>query len=263
MDPGPGIGMDRNPDSKLYLERWLLELKAAATAADLEAHVRAFDGKGGRLLSLELRLGDEALELRYWKRRTGARRVAAATGPGIVARAREVHRSVEKQHRRVLENGFRRFLRRSIRMLEALESAFLREPDLLARFRESLIAAKASSATRPAAVARRSRRAPGGYELLPAAAVTRAAHIWFAPLLEGRFVDLSSLVRPPKKKREGWDWGFVDPLDAALDGIELVTWETALADGGPRGGGASARRAAGSAGRLRASLAGQFGQVAP
>ena len=122
-------------DRKLYLERWLLELKAAAGEAGLEAHVRALDGKGGRLLGLELRHGDETLEFRYWKLRTGARQVIAATSAEIVGRVREVHTSIEKAHRRVRENGFRRFLRRSIRMLEGLESTCFREENLLERFR--------------------------------------------------------------------------------------------------------------------------------
>ena len=186
-------------DRKLYLERWLLELKAAAAAAGLETHVRALDGKGGRLLGLEVRRGDDALEFRYWKRRTSARRVVAATSAEIVGRVREVHASIEKERRRVLENGFRRFLRRSIRMLEGLESAFFREKDLLERFRARLTAAKAPPSTRRAAVVRRSRGAPGGYEALPAAAVARSAQIWFAPLLDNQFIDLSSLVRPPKE----------------------------------------------------------------
>jgi len=41
-------------DRKLYVERWLLELKRRLGARGLEAHVRALDGRGGERLGLEV-----------------------------------------------------------------------------------------------------------------------------------------------------------------------------------------------------------------
>ena len=66
-------------DKKLYVERWLLTVKTAATDAGLDAHVRALDFKGGQFLALEVSQGDEALEIRYQKRWTGAGQVATAS----------------------------------------------------------------------------------------------------------------------------------------------------------------------------------------
>jgi hypothetical protein len=188
-------------DAKLYFERWLLSIKVAATAAGLEAHVRALDFKGGQRLALEVRKASEALEFCYRKRRTGPHMVAAATGAEIVGRVRDVHQRVLAEHRKLLENGFRRFLRRSIRLLEALESALYRDVQLLPRALTALRDLPGAARARPAAVVRRRRTPAGRYEILPAAAVEQGSVIRFAGLLDGRLVDLCELLPQRKTAR--------------------------------------------------------------
>jgi hypothetical protein len=99
-------------DKKLYVERWLLTIKTAAADAGLEARVRALDFKGGQFLALEVAQGDEALEMRYQKRWTGAGQVAVATGAAITAQVRQIHEQLVKKHRRLLENGLRLLCRK-------------------------------------------------------------------------------------------------------------------------------------------------------
>ncbi|MCI0460034.1 MAG: hypothetical protein L0Z62_24035 [Gemmataceae bacterium] len=186
-------------DTKLYVERWLLILKAAAQSAGLQAHVRALDFKGGRWLAFEVRKGDAALELRFRKRRTGARRLVVATGAEIVGRVREVHARLLAEHRGLLENGLRRFLRRSLALLEALESAFLRDVDLPSRLQAALHEVKEASGARPAALARR-RALPRRYEILPAAAFSQASATRFFGVSERRLVDLADLLMGKKER---------------------------------------------------------------
>jgi hypothetical protein len=184
-------------DARLYVERWLLTLKAAAGAAGLEGHVRALDFKGGERLALEICKGGEALEMCYRKRRTGAQMLAAATSADIVARVRDVHTRVLAEHRKLLENGFRRFLRRSIRLLESLESALYRDAELLQRTMTVLSDIPGAAGARPAAIARRGRTLARRYEILPAAALRQGTSIRFMGVLEGRLVDLHELF--PKR----------------------------------------------------------------
>jgi hypothetical protein len=184
-------------DARLYVERWLLTLKAAAGAAGLEGHVRALDFKGGERLAFEIRKAGEALEICYRKRRTGAQMVAAATSADIAARVRDVHTRVLAEHRKLLENGFRRFLRRSIRLLETLESALYRDADLLQRTMTVLSDIPGAAGARPAAIARRDHTLARRYEILPAAGLRQATSIRFMGVLEGRLVDLHELF--PKR----------------------------------------------------------------
>jgi hypothetical protein len=188
-------------DARLYFERWLLSLKAAATAAGLEAHVRALDFKGGKQLAFEVRKGNDALEICYRKRRTGAYMIAAATGAEIVGRVRDVHKRELAEHRKLLENGFRRFLARSIRMLEALESALYRDAQLLSRSSTVLRDVPGAGRATPSALVRRRRTAAGRHEILPAAAVVQGANIRFAGVVDRRLVDLCELL--PTKKTAG------------------------------------------------------------
>lgn len=125
-------------DRKLYVERWLLTVKQALVGAGLDASVRAVDRKGGRLLALEVRQGPGALELRYRKRRLGPRVVAAATSIEILAPVRRVLEKVLAEHSKLLENGFRRFLRRSLQVVQALETAFAKDPGMLERVATAL-----------------------------------------------------------------------------------------------------------------------------
>jgi hypothetical protein len=120
-------------EKKLYVERWLLTVKAALVAAGLAARVRAVDRKGGKLLALEVRQGPSALELRYRKRRLGPRIVAATNSLEILAPVRRVFEKVLAEHPKLLENGFRRFLRRSIQVIQGLESELSKDAARLSR----------------------------------------------------------------------------------------------------------------------------------
>lgn len=223
-------------DRKLYVERWLLELKAAAAQAGLAAHVRALDFKGGQWLAFDVQRGDEVLGLRYRKRRTGARMVAASTGAQIVARVRDVHVRLLREHRGLLENGLRRFLRRSIRLLEALESAWLLEDDLPQRLQTAIRQVKQAAPLRPAALVRSRRGTRTGYEVLPAALRSDASGTKFAAILEGRLVPLSDLF-PDKAKANATQRspetdsrpGIVDVAEIGLDGIELLAFGVGVA----------------------------------
>jgi hypothetical protein len=190
-------------DARLYLERWLLTLKVAAGAAGLEAHVRALDFKGGERLALEVRKANEAIEIRYRKRRTGPQIVAAATGAEIVGRLREVHKRVLAEHRKLLENGLRRFLRKSIRMLEALESSLYRDAEFLPRTATVLRDVSGAAAARPAALVRRRRTAAGRYEIQPAAAIGQADQLRFVGFRDGRLVDLDEFMPKRKSAKDG------------------------------------------------------------
>jgi len=185
-------------DAKLYVERWLLALQAGAMAAGLEAHVRALDYKAGRRLAFQVRKGNESLEIRYQKRRTGTRMLAAATNAEIVGRVREVHLSVLSEHRRLMENGFRRFLRKSIRMLEALESTLYRDAGLMHRTLTMLREISGTAGAKPAAVVRRRQTAGGRYEIMPAAALSSGIAVRLLSVLDGRLVDLDELMAKKK-----------------------------------------------------------------
>jgi hypothetical protein len=220
-------------DTKLYLERWLLALKAAAVRAGLEAHVRALDYKGGRRLALEVRQPGAALELRYRKRRTGARILAAATSAAIVGRVRELHSRLLAEHPGLLENGFRRFLRRSLGLLAALESALARDVDLPRRLDQALREVKEASGARPAALVRRQPGLRRRYEVLAAAAFVRGPATRFVAVIDSRFVDLSELLvgkpapRPEAARGKGPASGTWDDLPTLADaGIELLSLAT-------------------------------------
>jgi hypothetical protein len=174
----------------LYLERWLLTVKIAAAAAGLTAHVRALDAKGGRLLALEMSQENEALELRYRKRLRGPRMVAAATSTAIVKPASEVFEKLLAEHRRLLENGFRRFLRQSRELLLQLEAAFARDAAGL-RARVVSVLGKGSEGARPAVAVQPGKRGQG--EAFPAVARPLGYSYIFSVWENGRFIDLSWL----------------------------------------------------------------------
>ncbi len=228
-------------DRKLYVERWLLELKRRLGARGLEAHVRALDGRGGERLGLEVADGGAALALHYRKRRTGPAIVAAATGPEIVERAEEVHRAFVAEHRRWLENGLRRFGRRGLRLLTALRAAFGPERAVLERAAALLRGwAQAPEGSRPALAIRAGRRgrgrAPrfrGDFPAFPAVAVPRPGGTRLAAISERGLVDLAALFpeeeaerEEDRRDREGESpahavaSGFLEVLDA---GSELVS----------------------------------------
>jgi hypothetical protein len=210
-------------DAKLYLERWLLTLKVAAGAAGLEAHVRALDFKGGVRLAIEVRKANEGVEIRYRKRRTGQHMVAAATGAEVVGRLREVHKRVLAEHRKLLENGFRRFLRRSIGFLEALESALYRDAEFLQRT-ATLLRDVTGAGARPAALVRRRRTAAGRYEILPAAAIVQATGIRFLGQRDRWLVDLDEFMpkRNSARKAAQGRPGVQDKRSAGGEGIDVL-----------------------------------------
>ncbi|MCI0377742.1 MAG: hypothetical protein L0215_09060 [Gemmataceae bacterium] len=238
----------------LHLERWLLLLKKEAVAAGLEARVRALDRKGGRWLALAVRQsphpqplsqrarGDNALEIRYYKRLVGPAMVAAATGPEIVGRVREAHERLLKYHRRVLENGLRRFLRRSIGLLQALETALLQDRELLKNADAALRRVPDAPVNlRPAAAARKKRGLGQGFEILPAAGLP------FFGIRDGLLVDLS-LLAPLSKKQSAQHaqhqpWG--DWVGEA--GVELVEAGIGAVDPGAAAADTAASAAAGLA----------------
>ncbi|MCI0642357.1 MAG: hypothetical protein L0Y72_20755 [Gemmataceae bacterium] len=217
-------------NDKLYLERWLLLLKQEAADAGLEARVRALDRKGGQWLAFAVRQGSEALEIRYYKRLVGPALAAAATGAEIVGRVREVHAQVHRKHRRLLENGLRRFLLRSIALLQALESALLGDRELLKKAEAALQQApKAPPNLRPAAAARKQRGLRKGFEILPAAGLP------FFVIRDSRLVDLSLFVPLSKKQSEEQvqqarhlPWG--EWVGEA--GVELISAGSGAADAG-------------------------------
>jgi hypothetical protein len=218
-------------DRKLYLERWLLTLKTAAEGAGLDGHVRALDFKGGNFLAFEVHRGDEALELRYEKRWTGAGQVAVATEPGLTARVRQVHEQLLGQHRRLLENGLRRSLRRSIGLLAALESALRNDAELPRRYEAALREVGGLAGARFAAVVR---RRPGlflKYEVLPAVALREGNALRFAGLSRGQLVDISGLIKTESPRADqgstpsgntGFRTVVVAPELAAAGGVELI-----------------------------------------
>jgi hypothetical protein len=227
-------------DKNLHVERWLLTLKTATAEAGLEAHVRALDFKGGKFLAFEVSQGDEALELRYEKRWAGAGQVAVATGAAITAQVRQVHERLLGQRRRLLQNGLRRFLRHSIGLLAALESALRNDAELPRRFEAALRELGGFSGARLAAVVR---RRPGlflKYEVLPALAIKEGTAIRFAGLSRGQLVDVSSLIKtqpstPEEGRSPSQNTGFrtvqVAPELAVAAGVELVA-TTAVAAAG-------------------------------
>jgi hypothetical protein len=224
---------------KLYVERWLLLLKEHAVQSGLDAQVRALDRKGGKWLALALSQGSERVEFRYYKRVAGAAMAAAATGAASAARARAVHRQVLDGHRGLLENGLRRFLSRSMRLLETLERAFRDDVDLPRRLEAALAQIEPTLReqrleARPAAAARKPKRfAP--MEILPAACLHGAGRQHIFAVRDGQLVDLAALVplrRQPKDQpgeKESFTWWTLqqvaDPGAGALveGGLELVT----------------------------------------
>jgi hypothetical protein len=245
-------------DRQLYVERWLLSVKAAAIAAGLAAHVRALDFKGGKFLAFEVRQENEALEIRYLKRWTGAGMVAAATGAAITQRVREVFQQQLKAHARLLQSGLRRFLRRSIHLLTALESAFLPDSDLPRRVDAALREVGGVSGARPAAVVRKRPGVLVKYEVLPAVAFREGPAIHFAGLSRGKLVDLSDLIkttppkeedRPPPGQETGFRTVLIPPALAAAVGVELLAQAPqappAAASAGGGSGGPNALDAAG------------------
>jgi hypothetical protein len=218
-------------DKKLYVERWLLLIKTAAVGAGLEARVRALDFKGGQHLALEVSRGNDALEVRYQKRWTGAGQVAVATGAALTAEVRQVHARVLGEHRRLLQNGLRRFLRRSIGLLAALESALRHDAELPRRYEAGLREVGGLSGARLAAVVRKRPGLLVKYEVLPAVALREGSVTRFAGLSRGRLVDVSELIKTqPAKAQEGREPGqntgfrtvTVAPELAAAAGVELV-----------------------------------------
>jgi len=218
-------------DKKLYVERWLLMVKDALAAASLDAHVRALDFKGGKFLALEVHQGDEALEMRYQKRWTGAGQVAVATGATITAQVRQVHEQLLRQHRRLLENGLRRFLRRSIGLLAAMQAAFRDDAELPRRYETALRELGGLAGARMAAVVR---RRPGlflKYEVLPAVALKEGSAIRFAGLSRGQLVDVTGLIKteaskPEEGREPGQTTGFRTIQTASQlppkEGVELL-----------------------------------------
>jgi hypothetical protein len=186
-------------DHKLHVERWLLLLKTAATSAGFEVHVRALDFKGGNFLAFSVLQGSEALEVRYRKGWTGTGMVAAATGSAITAGVRQVHERLLQEHVGVLENGLRRFLRRSIDLLTALEFALKQETDLPRRYEAALREVGGVVGARFAAVVRRRPGLRVKYEVLPAVAISQQGLGRFEGLSRGQLVDLSHLIKKEQR----------------------------------------------------------------
>jgi hypothetical protein len=228
---------------KLYLERWLLLLKSEAVGRGLDAHLRALDYKGGKWLAFAVGerggKGGGRVEFRYRKRLTGPALAAAATDADSAERVRGIHEAVLNNHRGLLENGLRRFLRRSIRLLQALSDAFRSDAGLAARLdaglREIDVALRQAKGgpieARPAAAARRAGR---GYEILPAACLLTRKGPRLIAIQAGRPVELAALVpRPAERSSRAQKDAAAEPswtLDLAGDmGIEaLGEWGTEL-----------------------------------
>jgi hypothetical protein len=171
------------------------------------------------------------VEIRYQKRWTGAGQAAVATNAALTAEVRQVHERVLGEHRRLLENGLRRFLRRSIGLLAALESALRHDAELPRRYDAALREVGGLSGARFAAVVRRRPGLFTKYEVLPAVAFREGAFIRFAGLSRGQLVDVSELIKTqPTKGKEGGEPGqntgfrtvTVAPELAAAAGVELV-----------------------------------------
>jgi hypothetical protein len=219
-------------DRNLHIERWLLSLKSQASAAGVEARVRALDFKGGSFLAFEVTHDGEVLEIRYRKGWAHTTRVVAATGPALAVTVRQVHEQLLQQHVRLLENGFRRFLRRSIDLLKALEAAFGPESDLPRRYEAALREMGGLSGARMAAVVRKRPGMLVKFEVLPAVALSEGGTVHFAGLSHGRLVDLSDLIKPDSAAKQaprpaGTETGFrtvVMPADVPVkpQGVELV-----------------------------------------
>jgi hypothetical protein len=233
---------------KLYLERWLLLLKNETVARGLDAHLRALDYKGGKWLAFAV--GERSgrghgwrVEFRYRKRLTGPAMAAAATDADSAERVRGIHEAVLDNHRGLLENGLRRFLRRSIRLLQALSDAFRSDAGLAARLeaglREIDFALRQAKGgpmeARPAAAARRAGR---GYEMLPAACLSTRKGPRLIAIQAGRPLELAALVPRPAKRSSRVQQDAADEpswtLDLAGDmGIEtLGEWGTELLGAG-------------------------------
>lgn len=217
----------------LYLERWLLLVKKSAEAAGLKAIVRAVDRRGGRNLALEIELGDQGLELRCFKRRVGARVAAAATASTMLPPARAAIEHVLGEHAGLLEGGLRRFLRRSLQLLAALESGFELARNAAELSRANFPALTRAPAIRTCAAARLARGLPRKWEALPAFAARQGPHTGFLVLVDGRLGDLTRLVAPRKKSRhstaaepvDNWSLlgGILDASDLLVTGVELAT----------------------------------------
>ncbi len=259
----------RDDDQDLYIERWLLELKVVCRSVGLRASVRAIGEKGGRRLALLIRDDAGAVEMRYHKRRRGVALLAAADDLRTVARAMDAHRRFIESHRRVLQNGLRRFGKRGLRALTALHERLVREPGVLDRVRARLPAADGDTELRPALVAVRLQTLRSRHELIDAAAIVRPARRSFAAFDEdGRLVDLSELLppvrdeeaddrsagRPKRPESDDGDEDALDRVDLALDAVELVadvallaTFEPAEVGGAIELAGGAADAAAGGA----------------
>ncbi len=199
-------------DRKLYVERWLLAVKDACTQEGVPAHVRALDHKGGQRLALVIRQGNEAVEFCYRKRLAGVRMLAAATSPAFAARVKEVYARLLREHRRLLQNGYRRFLKRSVRLLGEIESA---PPGSLAN---EMPEAKGA---RPGLLARRLRGLPARYEVLPAAAFLTPASARFVGVVEKKLIDLIDLI--PGEEAPPAPPANVTPAGGSAGGVELVS----------------------------------------
>jgi hypothetical protein len=145
---------------------------------------------------------------------------------------RQVHEHLLQQHVRLLENGFRRFLRRSIDLVKALEAAFGPESDLPRRYETALREMGGLSGARMAAVVRKRPGVLVKFEVLPAVALSEGDAVHFAGLSHGRLIDLSDLIKPESAAKltpppAGAETGFrtvVMPADvpARPQGVELV-----------------------------------------
>ncbi|MEM7263914.1 MAG: hypothetical protein AAF488_18150 [Planctomycetota bacterium] len=107
-------------DRRLHVERWLLSLKSSLVETGLDARVRAWDRKGGELVSLLVFDRSDALEIRTRKLRLRSQLVVACTSPSLATRVADVAIDGLADHRRLLENGLRKFWRRAADLLIAL-----------------------------------------------------------------------------------------------------------------------------------------------
>jgi hypothetical protein len=134
----------------------------------------------------------------------------------------------------------RRFLRRSLGLLEALEVAFRHEAELPGRYEAALREAGGLSGARFAAVARRRPGLRVKYEVLPAVALKEGTAVRFAGLSRGQLVDISDLIKtelsPPREGGEpAQNTGFrtihVPAQAPSTGGVELVAPTAAAAAG--------------------------------
>jgi len=174
----------------------------------MKASVRALDKKGGRHLALELELGNEALELRAFKRRLGARLAAAGTSASMLPAVRSALERLLGEHPRLLEGGLRRFLKRAIQLVSALEAGFEGASKAAELARASLAPVRSTPQARACAAVRLARGFPRRFEAIPGFA-RRNGRADFAALVDGSLVTLTALVLPRRKLAGKEDWGDV------------------------------------------------------